>query len=245
MSDRALDQPGRDNGERGPGSVPRGNVPQVKICGLTTVEEALGCVELGANAVGLVFYPPSPRNLAVEDARRISHALPSGICAVGVFVNEPFESIMHKVERCGLEAVQLHGLEPPELVKDLLREGVRVIKGLYINREPFVGSASLFGATAYIVECGGGRLPGGNAMQWDWGATASALPAGERLVLAGGLTPENVADAVRMACPDAVDVSSGVELAPGRKDLHKVRRFIDTVRRCGCPKQLKIVFDRT
>jgi phosphoribosylanthranilate isomerase len=161
---------------------------------------------------------------------------------VGVFVNEPFEAIMEIAKYCGLGGIQLHGMEPPELVGRLLREGLTVIKGLYLNGEPSVKAASLFGASAYLVECSAGKLPGGNARAWDWSGAASALPSRERLILAGGLTPENVGLAIQGASPDAVDVSSGVEASPGRKDLDKVKRFLEAARASQCARVPRRVF---
>jgi phosphoribosylanthranilate isomerase len=219
------------------------NTPQVKICGLTRVEEAVACAELGADAIGCVFYPPSPRNLTDEEAERICKALPAHICTVGVFVNESLSYIMEKVEHCGLHAVQLHGMETAGMIDDLLREGLIVIKGLFMKRDPFISSAHLYKPSAFLVECGLGRLPGGNAAAWDWAEAAAAFPAaGEPLILAGGLSPENIQDAILKAAPDAVDVSSGVESEPGRKDIDKVRRFMEAVRRCNCPKKPRSVF---
>lgn len=219
------------------------NTPQVKICGLTRVEEAVACAELGADAIGCVFYPPSPRNLTDEEAQRICRALPPQTCTVGVFVNESFSYIMDKVERCGLKAVQLHGMETSGMIDDLLREGLIVIKGLFMKRDPFISSAHLYKPSAFLVECGLGKLPGGNAAAWDWAEAADAFPAvNEPFILAGGLSPENIQDAVLKAAPDAVDVSSGVESEPGRKDLDKVKRFMEAVRRCNYPKKPRSVF---
>ncbi len=218
------------------------NTPQVKICGLTGVDEALACAESGADAIGLVFYPPSPRNISNDTGRSIAGAAPKGVRIVGVFVNESFEAIMEKVEHCGFGAVQLHGKEPPQLVESLLREGLTVIKGLYLNGEPSVKEAFLYGASAYLVECRAAKLPGGNALAWDWSGAANALAPHERLVLAGGLTPENVALAICGASPDAVDVSSGVEASPGRKDIEKVKRFLEAVRNSASSRKPVKVF---
>lgn len=216
--------------------------PQVKICGLKRVEEALACVEGGASAVGCVFYPPSPRFVTDEEARAICRALPAGVTGVGVFVNEGFAAIMERVDRCGLRGVQLHGRETPELVHRLLHEGLTVVKAVYVNREPSLSQAASFGASAYLVECAGGVLPGGNAQQWDWGATlnfSSHYPT----LLAGGLNPENVIQAIAAASPDAVDVSSGVEAVPGRKDLDKVKRFLGAVTQTRCSRRLRRIFE--
>ena len=206
--------------------------PQIKICGLTDVEQALGCAELGADAIGCVFFPKSPRHVSEEQAGEICRSLPPGVKKVGVFVNEPFSAIMQKVERCGLTAVQLHGRESSELVRDLGRENLVVIKALFIDREPFLKQISDYNAGAFIVEYGRGILPGGNALAWEW-ERASEFGRKQPFILAGGLTPENVLEAVSACLPDAVDVSSGVESAPGVKDLGKVESFIQSVSQCA------------
>ena len=213
-----------------PGPLPAR--PQVKVCGLTDPDEAAQVAALGADAVGVVFYPPSPRNVDEERARAICGALPPGVPGVGVFVNESFDGVMRKVERCGLGAVQLHGNESVEMAARLRERGITVIKGVYINKEPYLKDASAYPASAFLVEFAGGTLPGGNGAAWDWSSVMGA--ARDRpLILAGGLTPENVAEAVRAARPDAVDVSSGVESAPGRKSMDKVKRFLEAVLRSG------------
>lgn len=207
------------------------NRPQIKICGLTRVDEAVGCAARGADAIGLVFYPKSPRHLTEDQAREICLALPEEIATVGVFVNESFATIMRKVEHCRLKAVQIHGQETPELVDRLRGEGLIVIKALFIGGQPALGEASHYNASAFLVECAQGTLPGGNALQWNW-ADAKGLGAEYPLVVAGGLAPDNVAQAIADSEPDAVDVSSGVEAGPGRKDLQKVGAFIEAVARC-------------
>ena len=155
-------------------------------------------------------------------------ALPETVAAVGVFVNADFSAIMSRVDRCGLSMAQLHGQESPDLAARLKAEGVGVIKALFVNGRPGVDDAQEFDVDGYLVECAKGPLPGGNAMAWDWGA---ARDFGRRhpLVLAGGLTPENVDDAICAGLPAAIDLSSGVEASPGRKDPGKVARLIAAV----------------
>jgi phosphoribosylanthranilate isomerase len=201
---------------------------QVKVCGLTRVEEAVACAQAGAAAVGCVFYAKSQRCVTAATARAIRRALPPEVACVGVFVDELAEGIMALATQTGFTAVQLHGSEAPEVVERLRREGLFVIKALFADRAPGMETASQYSASAYLVECGRGALPGGNAQEWDW---SRAGPFAERhpLILAGGLTPENAAQAVRAALPDAVDVSSGVEASPGRKDICKVEKFIAAV----------------
>jgi len=215
------------NSEQHPSSA-----PQVKICGLTDVDQALGCVRLGASAIGCVFYPKSPRYVSERRAREVVESLPAGVKSVGVFFNETFPAIMRKVERCGLTAVQLHGQETPELVRELKQERLLVIKALFVKQDPLITAADKYTADAFLVEYAQAALPGGNALAWEWGQ-AGVMDRKRPLILAGGLEPDNVWEAVGACLPSAVDISSGVESAPGVKDLNKVGAFIRTVSRCG------------
>ena len=217
------------------------NSPQIKICGLTDVGQALACAELGADAIGLVFFPQSPRNVSVETARAISDALPKHVTPTGVFVNESFEGILEKAEHCGLKAVQLHGDESPELVLKLMNQGLRVIKVLYMESEPHVRDIERYDPSAFLVECAKGVLPGGNALAWNF-RNVRNIKTEKPLIIAGGLDPDNIADAVLSALPDAVDVSSGVESVPGQKDLAKVASFITRVRNCDMGQQARRIF---
>jgi phosphoribosylanthranilate isomerase len=200
----------------------------VKICGLTDPREAVQCVNLGADAVGVVFFSKSPRNVTPDQARAVVDALPKKLPAVGVFVNAAFSTIMARIEHCGLSMAQLHGRESARLAARLKAEGVGVIKALFVDGRPGLVDARTFDVDGYLVECSRGPLPGGNAVAWDWGA---ARDFGYRypLVLAGGLSPENIDDAIGAGLPAAIDVSSGVEASPGCKDVGKVARLIAAV----------------
>lgn len=207
---------------------------QVKICGLTRPDEAVACADAGANAIGLVFYPKSPRHVETQQAAAIVRSLESRVTAVGVFVNAGFDRVMETVKACGLTGVQLHGDESTELVDRLRARGLVVIKALFANRKPSLDQADRYHPSAFLAECAGGTLPGGNAKAWNW-SEAKALGTEYPLVLAGGLDAENVCAAMAAAGPAAVDVSSGVEASPGRKDPDKVRRFIQAVHTCPSP----------
>ncbi len=216
--------------------------PQIKICGLTHPQEAQACAAAGAAAIGFIFYPPSPRCLTPEDAGRITGVLPKSVCPVGVFVNASYETIMPVAETAGLRAVQLHGSESPDLVDQLAATGLIVIKALFINGNPGFDALERYtAASAFLVECVGGPLPGGNALAWNWSA-AHSLSDRHPVILAGGLTPDNVAAAIADACPDAVDVSSGVEHQPGRKDIAKVRALSQAVSRTVPERHLRNIF---
>ncbi|MBW2089167.1 MAG: phosphoribosylanthranilate isomerase [Deltaproteobacteria bacterium] len=216
-------------------------IPQVKICGLTRVEQALQCADLGADAIGFVFYPKSPRHLTDDRAGKICSALTDRVKTVGVFVNESFSNIMKHVECCDLSTVQLHGQESPDLVRRLCNENLQVIKALFIDGNPSLNDAENYQASAFLVECAQGKLPGGNALEWNWDRAKSF---GEKhpLIIAGGLSPENVFHAIKVSSPHAVDVSSGVESNPGDKDMGKVAVFLNTVFRCGINKNAEKIF---
>ena len=203
--------------------------PWIKICGLTRVENAVACATLGADAIGLVFFKKSPRHVSNQAARDICKALPESTDKIGVFVNETYERIMEKVDDCGLTGVQLHGHEPPDLVHWLRAYNLIVIKALFAAREPFLDQAQAYdGASYLLVEYGKGVLPGGNAESWDYGL-ANRLNTRTPVILAGGLTCENVTRAVKKTCPAGVDISSGVERSHGIKEISKVRDFIRAV----------------
>ncbi len=199
--------------------------PQIKICGLTNVKQAVKCEKAGVDAIGLVFYNKSPRYIKPEKAKQITSALSEKIVTTGVFVNEKIDSVLKTVEKCRLQAVQLHGAEPPEYIDNLIKKKIFAIKALFINKKPFISEAPLYNASAYLIECGKGALPGGNALEWNW-EKAKNFGTTRPLILAGGINAENILSAVISAEPDAVDISSGAETFPGNKDILKVKNII-------------------
>jgi phosphoribosylanthranilate isomerase len=215
--------------------------PQIKICGITDIETARHCAELGVDAIGLVFFAKSPRNVSMEQAEEISRSVSGALQTVGLFVDESYDTVMRNVERCGLTAVQLHGVETPGMVTRLMANHLRVVKALFQTREPLFESAAAFDAHGYVLECGKGRLPGGNAETWNWRA-ALDVARQHPVVLAGGLDPDNVASAIAQAAPDAVDVSSGVESEPGVKAHEKIGMFVETVRAVDIPRPPRRIF---
>ena len=205
---------------------------QIKICGLTDPAQARACAEAGVDAIGLVFYPSSPRYVTPGQAREIVAALPAGVTAVGVFVDDFVTHMLDVAKTAGLTCVQLHGREPQEVEDALRGEGLRVIKALRSRGGPALTreAAQHSAVDAWLVEGSRGILPGGNGLGWDWSGAGILQGAGRPFAVAGGLTPENVGGALRGARAAAVDLSSGVEARPGVKDLSLVVAAVDAVR---------------
>jgi phosphoribosylanthranilate isomerase len=212
-------------------------VIRVKICGITSVDDALACVDAGADALGFVFVENTPRFVTPAQAAAIVRRLPPFVTPVGVFWDHPAGHVKAVAEACGLRALQFHGAEPPEDLAGHERTVIKTIKlppaeaaagaaALDIERlrrYPPAVAAFLLDSTARWSE-GEARAP----VAWE---AARTLGEHFTIVLSAGLTPDNVARAVAIARPYAVDVNSGVEAAPGRKDLDKVRRFVAQARR--------------
>jgi phosphoribosylanthranilate isomerase len=192
----------------------------VKICGITNEDDALLAVAMGADAVGFVFAP-SPRQIPVQQAYDITRRLPPEILTVGVFRDEHPKRVVELVHKAGVKAAQLHGSETPEVVAEVARAVKWVIKAFPAG-SPKVADARSLATDLVLLD---GATPGSGKM-FDW-SLAGEVPEGVRLILAGGLDPDNVADAVRAVEPWGVDVSSGVERSPGRKDPLKVKRFVE------------------
>jgi phosphoribosylanthranilate isomerase len=204
---------------------------EIKICGQTQPDDAAACAEAGADTIGIVFHAASPRHVEPPRARNIVSALPPGFPVVGVFADSPADTVARIADEAGIHIVQLHGREDDAAIAFLLARGLRVIKVLKtIGPDLLRESQALPPECGILVECGKGPLPGGNAAAWNW-AEAVPLAAVRPFALAGGLTPENVEPAVLAAHPSAVDLSSGVEYSPGRKNLEKSRQLVDNVRR--------------
>jgi phosphoribosylanthranilate isomerase len=194
---------------------------KVKICGITNWTDARRAVEAGAQFLGFNFYRPSPRYIQPAAARRIIRRLPDGIAAVGVFVNEPEANMLAVARRVGLDYLQLHGDEPPEQVARLKRE-IPVIKAVRVRDSFRPKQLDSFGrASAILLDGFDARRHGGTGKTFNWNL-ARGSNGSRRIFLAGGLTPENVAEAIRVARPYAVDVCSGVEARPGRKDPARI-----------------------
>ena len=199
----------------------------VKICGITNEEDALLAVAMGADALGFNFAPGSRRQLRPEQAREIIRRLPSGTVTVGVFRDERPERVIEVVNTVGLTGAQLHGREPLSEVRWIRQRSTFVIQA-FTAGDPNLASAANGPADVILVDSpdpGSGRL-------FDW-KLAEGAPGGIRLMVAGGLNADNVGDAIRRLRPWGVDVSTGVEASPGRKEATKLRRFIQEARSVG------------
>ena len=208
---------------------------RVKICGITNFEDAQVAVEAGAHALGFIFFSQSPRNISPAEAKRIIEQLPPFVARVGVFVNESFETILRIVKETGIDTVQLHGDESPELCEELARENLKVIKAFRIKDGNSLGALKDFRVSAFLLDSYVPGQLGGTGAKFNWDLAVQASGLGTPIILAGGLVPENVRDAISKVAPYGVDVSSGVELelAPGKKDHAKVRAFIAAARSAG------------
>ncbi|NDD42185.1 MAG: phosphoribosylanthranilate isomerase [Rhodobacteraceae bacterium] len=211
------------------------NPVSVKICGLATVDDVRACADAGANYMGLVFFEKSPRNITIPAARELALAAPLGLAKVALVVNPSDAELDAITATVPLDMLQLHGRETPERVAEVkARYGLPVMKAVGIaDGDDLPKLESYFGVADQILVDAkppkGGELPGGNGLSFDW-----RLIAGRRWpcpwMLAGGLTPENVAEAVKMTGAKQVDVSSGVEDAPGQKNAELIQKFVQSSR---------------
>jgi len=200
---------------------------KVKICGITSYEDAAAAVELGADALGFNFYPASPRYVEPAIARAIIRRLPPLVTTVGLFVNETPEEVCRAARAAGVGVLQLHGDETPDYCGRL--SGWPLIKAVRVGAALDAAGLEDYEVQAFLLDARDGALYGGTGKVWDW-SLAAALSVRVPVILAGGLRPDNVAEAIRTARPYGVDVSSGVESSPGRKDRALVRAFIEEVR---------------
>ncbi|MBI2459949.1 MAG: phosphoribosylanthranilate isomerase [Candidatus Rokubacteria bacterium] len=200
---------------------------RVKICGITNLEDALLAAEAGADALGFIFVAGTPRYVEPARARAIIRELPPFICPVGVFWDHPPEVIREVAEACGLGALQLHGDEPPEATVGFR---LPVIKAVKVAGPDDLAQLDRYKVEAFLLDSPARWSEGSPRPSIPWELARQAASRG-RIVLSAGLTPDNVGEAIRIAAPYGVDVNSGVEAAPGRKDPAKVRRFIEVARR--------------
>ncbi len=204
---------------------------KVKICGICNLEDAQVAAEAGADLLGFVFYPPSPRYVTPEQVRQIvKRSRAFNLYYVGVFVDQPPDVVDQTLNFCGLDYAQLHGAEPPEAVDRLIGRGYGVIKAFRVRDERSLPEIASYRATAYLLDTYVPGQPGGTGHRFDWSLVEPVKEHGP-VILAGGLTPDNVTQALHTAQPWGVDVSSGVEATPRRKDPELVRCFIAAAKR--------------
>lgn len=195
---------------------------RVKVCGITRAEDALRAADLGVDALGFVFHAKSPRYVHPQEAAEIIRVLPPFVAAVGVFVDCPFDQINAVVTECALTAVQLHGNETPDFCN---RFRVKVIKAFRVRGDRLPPEIARYRADANLLDTFVEGMPGGTGATFSWEAAREAKRYG-RVILAGGLNCGNIRNAIEAVRPYAVDVSSGVEKAPGRKDPKRLAEFV-------------------
>ncbi|MBC8095648.1 MAG: phosphoribosylanthranilate isomerase [Akkermansiaceae bacterium] len=200
---------------------------KVKICGITSVADGVAAAEAGADMIGLMFYERSPRNISIATAAEISRALSPFIVKVGVFVNPTEDAVLRAIGECGVTLLQFHGEETPEFCAQF---GVMSMKAFRVRDAASLDALPNYQTDAYLLDAYSPDAHGGTGAKFNWDLAVEAKKLGKPIFLAGGLTPENVGDAVRKVQPFGVDVSSGVESAPGKKDQAKVRAFVQKVR---------------
>jgi phosphoribosylanthranilate isomerase len=203
---------------------------RVKICGITNAADALAAIEAGANLIGFNFYAKSARHISEAEAAKIRRQLPKRVEAVGIFVNAPVTEVIALCKSLKLDAAQLHGDESPEVVSEIAAT-IPVIKAFRVEPDFRLETLGEFPETfAFLFDAAHTGQYGGTGRTTDWDVARRAA-VGHRIILAGGLNVENVAAAVRIVRPYAIDVASGVESKPGKKDHERLREFIQEVRR--------------
>jgi len=202
---------------------------KIKICGITNSNDALACAAAGVDMIGLNFCEQSPRYIRPDQARTIARTLPLSIQAVGIFVDTPVEEIRRVARDVGLRVVQLHGFESPEMCAELARD-FEIIKALQIGGGFGAQRASAYPMCTILLDTYNERVAGGAGDVGDWELARATKKFASRLILAGGLSPENVAQAIATVNPDGVDVCSSVESAPGVKDPGRIQQFVAAAR---------------
>lgn len=197
----------------------------VKICGITSLDDALAAVDAGADALGFNFYARSPRYISPANAREITTSLPASILKVGVFVNEELQSLLTIASEANLTAVQLHGDESPEYCQQLTQTFVIKVFGASAAMK-----LNAYDVDAIMLDTKDDRLRGGTGRVFDWTIARKSVKSVAKLFLAGGLSPENVAEAIATVRPYAVDACSSLECSPGKKNHARVRAFVNAVR---------------
>jgi phosphoribosylanthranilate isomerase len=200
---------------------------KIKICGITNSADAQVAIEAGAHALGFMFFKESARHVSSENARAIIREVPPFVSKVGVFVNATRDEVKRVIEETGIDTLQFHGEEPPEACRNF---GLKTIKAFRIQGKDMLALMPRYDVDAWLLDAFVPGQRGGTGKTFNWDLAVHALSLGTPIILAGGLTPENIAQAVTTVQPFGVDVSSGVESAPGKKDAIRVQQFIERAR---------------
>jgi phosphoribosylanthranilate isomerase len=206
-------------------------VTEIKICGITNREDAFAAVDTGVDALGFIFYKKSPRYVSPEKAKDIIEGLPLAVTNVGVFVNQDVPEVKTVFDFCRLNLLQLHGNESPDYCRDFPES--LLIKALSPKPGDDLGIVSLYPVKAFLVDAYDPEQYGGTGKtsNWELAATLSAML---HLILSGGLQKDNIREAIATVSPVAVDINSGVEVSPGKKDHRKIREIVDIIRQTDC-----------
>jgi phosphoribosylanthranilate isomerase len=220
----------------------KNKVTQVKICGITNKENALFAGHCGAAALGFIFYSPSPRYIKPENARKIIGVLPDELVKIGVFVNEKASEIKRIMEYCALDMIQLHGDELPEFCRGFPAD--RIIKAIELKDDDDLNHALAYDVAALLVDNRHAGLYGGTGKKSNW-ELACRIKKNKPLILSGGLNEKNVAEALKVVVPAALDINSGVESEPGIKDHAKLARIFDIIRAADiAPDNALLIFTK-
>ncbi|MBN2129200.1 MAG: phosphoribosylanthranilate isomerase [Sedimentisphaerales bacterium] len=201
-------------------------IPKVKICGITNHEDAAAALQMGADLLGFNFYPDSPRYVPPEKAEAIVNKLPAFIDIAGVFVNSPLEEVREITSQCQLDWVQLHGDEHPEFCRWLAYDSIKTMKAIRVKKAEDIDDADNYFTDAILLDAYDPRKYGGTGLTFDWNIIGHI---GKRIFLAGGINPENAVAAMELGVY-GIDVCSGIEAEPGRKDHGKMKTLFDNIR---------------
>jgi phosphoribosylanthranilate isomerase len=201
-------------------------VAKVKICGITTYDDAMAATELGADLLGFNFFPESPRYIPVDKAAIIARRLPAFVELAGVFVNASIQTIHHAISECYLDWIQLHGDETPEFCQSLASETVKIIKALRVKDKADLDKAEPYRVDAILLDAFHPEQYGGTGLHFDWSLIEDVT---KRIFLAGGITPDNAAEAISLGVY-GIDLCSGLESRPGKKDLAKMKALFENIR---------------
>ncbi len=203
------------------------DVTEIKICGITDRDDALFAAESGVDALGFIFYPPSPRSITPAKASDIIASLPREVSTVGVFVNQDIDEVRRIADLCGLDFLQLHGDETPSYCS--LLPASRVIKACFLHDEGDLEALKAFQVRAVLVDSRDAGHYGGTGKRANWDLAHAAMKS-QQIILAGGLCKANIGEALDLVSPPAVDINSGVESAPGKKDRRKILQIEEIIR---------------